>query len=137
KTEQVLPFLRKDMSILETHAGFGNLSKVYNKYASKHILFEKKGERVEKLKSLNLSNVEIIKCDCEREIHRLVYERQKFDFIDIDPYGYPSRLFPHVLELIDDGFLVVTIPKYGVQMVNKVMAEHLRTFWGFTKGDDY
>lgn len=139
KINQIEKFLqnKEGLRILETHAGFGNLSKVYNKKATYHLLLEKRADRVEHLEKLGFKNATIIKCDSEKEIHRLVYEKLKFDVIDVDPYGYPSRLFPHVLELIDDGILVITIPKLGVQHLNKLVIEHLRVFWGYNKELDY
>jgi tRNA G26 N,N-dimethylase Trm1 len=55
----------------------------------------------------------------------------RYDVIDIDPYGLPSRLFPYVFGLIDDGLMFMTFPMLGVAQINKITIRHYQAFWGF------
>lgn len=135
KVEQIKRVLSgSDLFILETNAGWGNLTKEYHYYGEvlSHDIDSKK---VEYLKSLGYDEFDAVKCDSFNEIHRYIYLGFKFDVIDLDPYGFPSRYFPHVFNLIDDGILFVTFPKMGVQQINKIMKEHYRVFWGITLED--
>jgi hypothetical protein len=75
------------------------------------------------------------KCDSIEEIYGLIYNKANFNVVDIDSYGLPSRYFPHVFKLINDGFLFLTFPKMGVQQINKITKEHYRAFWGMTLDD--
>lgn len=133
KIAQIKKVLKeRDLSILETHAGRGNLSKVYRQYG-KVIAHDIDAEKVDYLKALGFD--EAIKCDSLKEIHKYIYHGLKFDVIDLDPYGFPSRFFPHVFNLIEDGILFVTFPKMGVQQINKITKEHYRVFWGMNLSD--
>lgn len=133
KIKQVKRVLGKKsgMHVLETNAGMGNLSEIYRFYGEvlAHDIDRKK---VEHLKRLGYEDFEVIKCDSFKEIHRYIFHGLKFSVIDLDPYGFPSRYFPHVFNLIDDGYLFVTFPKMGVQQINKIMKEHYRVFWDMT-----
>lgn len=124
-----------DYFILETNAGWGNLTQHYKIYAKKLIAHDIEKKKVEFIKSQNWAAVESIKCDSFKEIHKYIWSGVKFDVIDIDPYGFPSRYFPHVFQLIEDGYLFVTFPKMGVQQINKIMVEHYRVFWGLSLDD--
>ena len=53
-----------------------------------------------------------------------------YDVVDLDPYGFPSRAFPHVFLYIQDGYMFLTFPKPWVQRVNGISREHLRVWWG-------
>jgi tRNA G26 N,N-dimethylase Trm1 len=55
--------------------------------------------------------------------------------IDVDPYGFPSRYFPTVFGLIDDGVLFLTFPVMGVAQINKITIEHYRVFWDINLSD--
>ncbi len=140
KTQQVERILGEPsytdrLNILETNAGWGNLTDVYLQYGNV-VAQDIDGERVEYLINRKEGYPIIAKkCDSFVEIHNQVYKGMKFDVVDLDPYGYPSRFFPHVLELIDDGYLFVTFPKIGVQQINKITTEHLRVFWGLSLDD--
>lgn len=137
KIEQIKKILwDSNLFILETNAGWGNLSKVYHAYGEvlAHDIDKKK---VEHLNSLGLEDFDAVKCDSFNEIHRYIFHGFKFDVIDLDPYGFPSRYFPHIFNLIDEGVLFVTFPKMGVQQINKIMKEHYRVFWGITLDDKY
>src|SRR5699024_1586091 len=89
-------------------------------------------ERVKYLVEWKQENLEVRQGDSFREIHKEIYNKKKYDVVDLDPYGYPSRYFPHVFELLEDGYLFLTFPKIGVQQINKITIEHLRVFWGLS-----
>lgn len=131
KSDQILKFIPKKnkLSILETHGGFGGMTQEYSKLGTVTSL-EIKQERVEHLQNLELENHEAIKCDSEHYIFKMIFEKRKFDVIDVDPYGYPSRYFPHIFKLIDDGLMVITLPMIGVAQMNKLTIAHLQSFWG-------
>lgn len=137
KTEQVYRVLGEQdlgfpITILETNAGWGNLTQEYRKFGVV-LAQDIEANKVEHLKQF--SSVVAKRCDSFKEMHRQVYEGMKFDVVDLDPYGFPSRFFPHVFELIEDGHLFVTFPKMGVQQINKITKEHYRVFWGMTLAD--
>lgn len=122
------------LSILETNSGWGNLTGVYNDLGSV-LTIDIEARKIDHIRLQGWENVEALKADSFKEIHRLIYQGKRFDIVDLDPYGFPSRYFPHVFQLIDDGFLFVTFPKMGVQQVNKIMIEHYRVFWGISLSD--
>lgn len=136
KIEQLKKCLsyKAGLSILETNAGWGNLTKYYCLYGDV-IAHELNKKKVEYLKSHGWPNLEAVKCDSFKQIHKYVFENRKFDVIDLDPYGFPSRYFPHILQLIDEGVLFVTFPKMGVQQINKITQIHYSVFWDITLDD--
>jgi hypothetical protein len=115
--------------VLETHAGFGCLTDFYANYAIDVLSLEIKKDRVDEIAKLNREAVTAIQCDSEHELFFLVHRRLKFTFIDIDPYGLPSKYFPHVFSLIDDGFIALTFPVLGVAQINKITIAHYKNFW--------
>lgn len=117
------------LRILETNAGWGNLTRIYQTYGSV-LAQDVDVRRVDFVKEMNLENVVTKHADSFREIHGLIFKGERFDVVDLDPYGMPSRYFPHVFELMQKGWLFVTFPKIGVQKINKITIEHLRVFWG-------
>lgn len=123
-----------NLSILETNAGWGNLSTTYHLYGDV-LAHDIKREKVDYLNAKGFEDFEAVKCDSFKEIHRYIWLGFKFDVIDLDPYGFPSRYFPHVFQLIEEGVLFVTFPKMGVQQINKIMIEHYRVFWGISLAD--
>lgn len=60
----------------------------------------------------------------------MIADKQKFDVVDIDPYGFPNRLFPDIFLLIDNGILFVTMPKPYVNILNGITATHLIAYYG-------
>jgi hypothetical protein len=100
--------------ILELFAGRGNLTNVYRQFG------------------------EVTSCDCKYcgtgdsflLFHRLISDRKKFTVVDLDPYGFPTRLFPDVFLLIDDGLLFVTMPKPYVNILNGITQTHLISYFG-------
>ena len=123
-----LKYLNK---VLETHAGFGGLTEFYSEHASSVTSLELKKDRVDFINELGLKNVTTIQCDSETKIHFLVYKKEAFTYVDVDPYGLPSRYFPHVFSLIDDGYLALTFPVLGVAQINKITIAHYKNFWDF------
>lgn len=138
KTQQVENVLqgKQDtiLDILETHGGWGNLTSVYCKYGVV-TSYEKKADRVEHVRGLELPRVFAYKEDSEIATHALIGKKLKYDVIDIDPYGFPSRYFPHVFQLIDDGYLFLTFPMLGINVVNKAVEHHYRVWWGISRED--
>jgi len=131
KKEQMARFIPKsvDLAILETHAGFGCMTEFYSEHGQVTSI-ELKEERVNEINSQNLPGVTTINGDCERLIFNHIVNKDKYDIIDIDPYGYPSRLFPHIFSLMTDGIMVITLPMIGVAQMNKLTIAHLKVFWG-------
>lgn len=119
----------KPKRILETHAGFGGMTEFYNALG-KTVSIDIDRARVEHLKSLLLVNVTELAGDSEREIYGLIHRKERFQIVDIDPYGMPSRLFPMAIELVDDGYLFLTLPQLGCTQINKITIEHYRAVYG-------
>ena len=133
KIRQILNYITgNNLKILETNCGWGNLTKVYQKFGEV-LSFDIDKEKIKKINNEQMEDVYAEKCDSIVEIHRLVYSKCLFDVVDIDPYGMPSRYFPHIFLLIKKGILFVTLPKLGVQKLNKIMAEHLNCFYGINE----
>lgn len=134
KTNQVLKYVRNNgLSILETHAGWGNLSKLYRQFGSV-VAHEVNKEKAKYLESLG--DLQVIKGDSEKEVFKHIANNLSFDVIDIDGYGFPSRFFPHVFKLFKkEGVLFLTFPKMGVAQINKLMIRHYEVFWGINLSD--
>jgi hypothetical protein len=120
-----------DLSIVEFFAGHGNLTTVYADYGEV-IAYEYKKSVYEKLIE-NTKNCMLVQCrraDSFLEFHHLISIKQKFDIIDLDPYGFPNRFFPDVFLLIDDGIIFITMPKPYVNILNGITASHLISYYG-------
>jgi hypothetical protein len=115
KINQIEKVIREytGLRILELFSGEGNLTSTYEKYGVVDC-YDKK------LKT----------GDSFREYHRLIADKQKYDVIDLDPYGFPNRLFPDIFLLIDAGYLFVTMPKPSVNILNGITATHLISYFG-------
>lgn len=124
----------KPLSVLETHAGFGSMTQVYSQFG-KVLALDIDHRRINGLESLALPGVEVVKADSEFEMHGLLASRAVFDVVDLDPYGMPSRYFPMVFGLINDGLLFVTFPMIGAAQINKITIRHLQAFWGVALDD--
>ena len=136
KSEQACKYLPQLLNprILETHAGFGGMTQFYSTYGHTTSL-EIKKERVEAVRKKRLQNNQVIQCDSEEYVYRLISHRERYDVIDLDPYGYPSRFFPHIFKLMNEGILFVTLPMIGVAQINKITIAHLISFWGVHYSD--
>lgn len=132
--QRILERISGDIFVLETHAGKGNLTEVYSLYAREVLAYEIDKEKCEYVNRLGHENVVCHKKDSLKEMHLSIYYNLKFNVIDIDPYGFPSRYFPCVFELIDDGYMFVTFPKYGCAQINKITMHHVKAFYGFDGG---
>lgn len=119
---------------LETHCGFGCMTEKYHEYGSV-MSIDIKQDRVDAVNAKMLDDVTCIKADSEREVLLLLYHKCVFDVVDVDPYGLPSRYFPNVFGLINDGWLFLTFPMLGVAQINKITIEHYRSFWGIELSD--
>lgn len=98
--------------ILEIFAGQGNLSAYYK----------------------NLGKVEAMTKethgDSFHSIYKLRAAKRKFNVIDVDSYGYPSKFFPVVFEMMKpECLLVITFPVMGVNCLNGIMEQHFINFW--------
>lgn len=120
-----------DLSILELFAGQGNLTKVYAEYGEV-IANEYKLKVFEKLLD-NVQDCMLVHCnrvDSYLDFHQLIALKQKFDVIDLDPYGFPNRFFPDVFLLIDKGVMFITMPKPFVNILNGITQTHLISYYG-------
>lgn len=118
-----------NLKVLETNSGFGGLSEFYSGFG--HVeCYDIDEKRVRHVNSIGSENIDAFKGDSEKEVIRLLHQKRKYDIVDIDPYGMPSRYFPYVFGLIDKGILSVTLPMIGVAQMNKITIEHLMVFWG-------
>lgn len=140
KAELAMPILNnlrdkkgKNLKVLETHCGFGGMSRIYNQFGTV-LGFDIVQERIDTCVEA-CGHFEGIKKDSEHEILRLRYENRKFDVVDVDPYGLPSRYFPHVFGLINDGYLFLTFPMMGVAQINALTIKHYQVFWGIELDD--
>jgi DNA-binding CsgD family transcriptional regulator len=132
----VLDGMVGDITVLETHAGYGNLTNLYSSYAKKVVSYEIDKCKCEHINQQGYSNVECHNKDSLKELYLLIYNNVKFNIIDVDPYGFPSRYFPNIFELIDDGYMFVTIPKYGCAQINNITKLHIKSFYGFEGGNN-
>lgn len=122
------------INILETHCGFGGLTEWYKNLG--HVLaIDIVQDRVDHIDQQDWQNVVTLKADSEKYIYSIVANGSKFDMIDIDPYGFPSRFFPHVFHLMDDGILFLTFPVMGVAQMNKITIQHYKSFWDIELDD--
>lgn len=127
---RILP--KQDFVTLETNCGWGNLTKEYQKIGSV-LSIDIDKQRTAAVNEMQMQDVDTICGDSFIEIYRLIGNKCKFNVIDLDPYGLPSRFFPHIYQLIDDGWMFVTVPKFGVQKINKITLKHLELFWGINQ----
>lgn len=121
-------------NILETNSGFGGMTEFYNQIG-KVECYDIKKDRIDFVDSLGMEGVTAIHGDSEKELYKLIANKRKYDIVDLDPYGMPSRYFPHVFSLIDKGILFVTLPMIGVAQMNKITIRHLDAFWGVSLED--
>jgi hypothetical protein len=108
--ERLREFVKGD--ILEVFAGKGNLTKWYATF----------GKVTAMTKEEFGSSFDAI--------YQLRADRQTFDVIDIDSYGYPDLFFPTVFELMKDSTLLIfTFPIVGINCLNGIMEQHFISFW--------
>ena len=113
KKEQIKKFLKKDnVKILELFSGQGNLSALYEEYGDLEKYDKKLGTG-----------------DSFKVFHDLISKNKKYDVIDLDPYGFPSRFFPDIFKLIDNGLMFITFPKPFVNILNGITQTHLYAYY--------
>ena len=138
KTEQLTGILSSisgdDIHILETHSGFGGMTEQYQKIGSVEC-YDIDKRRVDHINGLCMDGVTANHGDSEHEIYRLIAYKYTYDIVDIDPYGFPSRYFPHAFSLIKDGVMFLTFPIMGVAQINKITIRHYQAFWGIELSD--
>ena len=135
KIKQVVTILdnfnsEKPLSILDLFAGQGNLTKVYANYGQ--VIANEAKIKVYDILKENLKDYNVVKCnrvDSYIEVYRLISLKKKYDIIDIDPYGFPNRLYPHIYLLIDNGVMFVTMPKPYVNILNGITQAHLKSYF--------
>lgn len=132
----ILSGMESDIFVLETHAGYGNLTEIYSLYAKEVLSYEIDKEKCEYVNNTGHDNVVCCRKDSLKEMYLSIYQGLKFNVIDVDPYGFPSRYFPDIFELIDDGYLFVTFPKYGCAQINNITKLHVKSFYGFDGGNN-
>ena len=103
------------LKILELFQGNGGMTSTYSYYGDVDGFDRKNGDG-----------------DSFIKFHTLISEKRKYNVIDLDPYGFPNRLFPDIFMLIDDGFLFVTTP--NGKSVRNPWTKNLNTqYWGNPK----
>jgi len=102
------------LKILELFSGQGNLTNYYKNHGDV-LAYDKK--------HLKTGDSFLI-------FHSLIFEKKKYDVIDLDPYGFPNRFFPDIFLLIDCGLLFVTMPKPSVNILNGITQTHLISYYG-------
>jgi len=120
--------------ILEMNVGFGGMTKFYCKFGQVEC-YDIAKDRVQFVNNLLLEGVTCINADSEHKIYSLISNKCIYDVVDIDPYGMPSRYFPMVFGLINNGILFVTLPMIGVAQINKITIRHLAAFWDVELND--
>ena len=124
----------ESLHTLETHCGFGGMTERYQTLGDVEC-YDIDQKRVDYVNSQHMEGVTAIKGDSELEIFRLLANRCIYDIVDIDPYGLPSRYFPHAFYLIKNGILFLTFPVMGVAQINKITIRHYQAFWGIELAD--
>jgi len=118
KMQQLTDLLQSGVSfpyhtVLEVFAGDGNMTKYY----------EERGCKVEAMTKATHGN-------SFDSIYKLRGDRKKYGVIDIDSYGYPSKFFPVVFEMMrDECMLVITFPIVGVNCLNGITEQNFINFW--------
>jgi hypothetical protein len=65
-------------------------------------------------------------------LHAELASRRTYDVVDVDGYGYPSRILASgAVELLgSEGVLFVTFPVFGANHVSGITTAHLKLFYG-------
>jgi len=119
------------LKTLELFAGTGNCTQEYAKYGSV-LAVDKVGKVYDQLVE-NMKDLDDVVCerkDSYYYFHELISKKKKFNVVDLDPYGFPNRMFPDIFLLIEDGYLFVTVPKPYVNILNGITQAHLISYYG-------
>lgn len=119
KIKQVKKHLngKTNLKILELFAGHGNMSDEYKNYIGNEGFLDRYD------KKLKTGDSYIV-------FHELIAKKQKYDVIDIDPYGFPSRFFPDIFLLMEDGQMFITFPKPYINILNGITRQHHLCYYG-------
>lgn len=101
------------VKICEFFAGRGNLTREFEQYGQVEA-FDQKWLKTG---------------DSFLVFHRLIAERKNYQVIDIDGYGFPSRMLPDVFLLMEDGLFFITMPKPSVNILTGITAQHLTCYF--------
>lgn len=102
------------ITTLELFAGQGNLTREYQEHGS-----------------VEAYDIKYLKTgDSFLQFHRLIFARRTYQVVDLDPYGFPTRLFPDIFLLIKDGLLFVTFPRPNSNILDGMKALHLESYMG-------
>ena len=108
-----MSFIDGSCRVLEVFAGDGNLTKWYEARAKSVLPMSRETTG-----------------DSFHAIYTLRGERKRFDVIDIDSYGYPSKFFPVVFEMMKPtAMLIITFPVVGVACLNGITEQHFINFY--------
>lgn len=119
KTDQINRILNskdKKLKIVELFAGQGNLTKVYQKFGQ--------------VKSCDIS---LGTGDSYIYIHSLIGNREEYDVIDADDYGFPNRLFPDIFMLTNvkkETIMFLTFPKMSKTFKNLWNKDLMKNYFG-------
>lgn len=119
KIEQAT-MLKKEDTVLEIGAGFGNLTQVLAQKAKKVIAVEKDKKMVEILKEKfkDFKNVEILEGDVRDLLESVTQNLKDYKIVGNIPYYLTSNLIRRILELKNK-------PKVIILMVQKEVAERI------------
>ncbi len=99
KRKQIKKYItEKDLNIIEYFSGEGNLTETYKRHGN--------------VESFDIDNGN--KEDSFLLFHKHIYEKKKYNVIDLDGYGFPFKFFPDIFLLIDTGWMFITWPKLYV-----------------------
>jgi hypothetical protein len=114
KIAQLDKFIRAESEVLEVFAGQGNLTEYYQGLQC----------------SVTAMTKEQFGSSFDA-IYQLRADKNKYDVIDIDSYGYPDKFFPVVFEMLkDQALLIFTFPIVGVNCLNGISEQHFYNFYG-------
>mgnify|MGYP000884084252 CR=1 FL=1 len=121
---------RSNPHILELFAGQGNLTKVYSDYGYVQANELKKTVYDKLVENINEPNVDLNRVNSRFNFHELIGQRKKFNVIDIDDYGFPSRFFPDIFLLMEDAVMFITMPYPSVNILNGITKEFHTSYFG-------
>lgn len=104
---------KSDLSIYELYGGHGYCTGVYESYGSVTSRTHADGNDWHVL-------------------HAELASKRTYDVVDVDGYGYPSRILSSgVVELLKTaGVMFITLPIYGSNQLNPITSAHLQIFYG-------
>ena len=117
----------RDLNVLELFGGYGNMTEQYFKLGEITVI-EKDAKKSQYLKD-TYEDANVIKADSFLKIHDIIFNKKKYDIVDIDSYGFPNRFFPHIYLTMEDSLFFVTMPKPYVNCLNGMTQTHLKSYF--------